>query len=73
MPKNSLNHLSVIAKHRIACVQYILIKCKLQDLKHNFNILKVNVMYICCRDVKKIVNSFQYKCEVLSYIYSKKS
>jgi len=42
MWKNSINHLRTIAKHWVALVLIYFIKCKMQLVSNNFNILKVN-------------------------------
>jgi len=42
MWKKSINHSRTIAKHWVAHVSIYFIKCKMQRVNNNFNILKVN-------------------------------
>jgi hypothetical protein len=47
--KNSLNHLSIMAKDWVACVWIYYNKCKMQPMNNSSNILKVmfQLMYTC--------------------------
>jgi hypothetical protein len=70
MWKSSFNHSTIIAKHWVACVLIYYNKCKMQFVNNDFNILQK--WFNSCthvgdwKNVKKIINSFQYKCEVLN-------
>jgi hypothetical protein len=71
MWKNSPNHSSVIAKYWIACVSIYDNKSKMQFVSNGSNILKmnssINVHMLIIEEMKKIINSIQYRCMVLNY------
>ncbi len=65
--KFSLNYSNIISECWITHVLIYSNKCKMQFVNNGFNILKSEWFNSNnWRDVKKIINSFQYECGVLN-------